>query len=555
MKRKVLLIPALLCAFLLSHLFAGTAQAQLNCTQFRNAFSVTQDPSDVGHILDASKERTSGSTFVLNKQRLTMLESHLGYYRLYIRPAGSSSETYMAQGNRDGVASIREEETLQLWAGSWEAELEEVDTSVQPAKQTSCKTTFVVRSNPDMAQPNRPDNAPSAVSCTPSVSPSRIEPNSSAPQTVSFVLDTSKQPAGTSPTLCQGDDAVAGCWQIRWCNLTGAFNACDNDKNHAVANQRIEGNKIVGHPEPADTSRRFWLEMGTGNSSGYILSGDKARFRNIDACGVRNGGVEITVASDRSPYCDGAFSISTESGGRYDSSQKLNVSFDGLRSFGFFRGSYRLGYSKADGSDYVAMGEVGTSGGSLGGWNGSIGPLQPGNWRVMVVDNNALGSEIYCASNFNVCDAKDRACNSKGVTDTINNKESAFTGTQRVDAFDYCKQAPAGAQREACIACVGQTDTGGQQKQYTAFGCIGVSGKSLTMDLVRLMLGVVGGIALLSILAAAALLSISRGEVSRVKEAKELITAAVSGTLFIIFSIVILSFIGVNILRIPGLID
>lgn len=135
------------------------------------------------------------------------------------------------------------------------------------------------------------------------------------------------------------------------------------------------------------------------------------------------------------------------------------------------------------------------------------------------------------------------------VTDPVENDNS--TGTY-VEGFDYCKQAPAGPQRTACQACVGST-TENQQKVYTAFGCMGTSGEDLTTDLVRLLLGIVGGIALLSILAAAFLLTTSQGEVSKVKSAKELITASVSGILFIIFSIMILNFIGVKILRIPGL--
>lgn len=122
-----------------------------------------------------------------------------------------------------------------------------------------------------------------------------------------------------------------------------------------------------------------------------------------------------------------------------------------------------------------------------------------------------------------------------------------------VQNFSYCAQAPAGPQRDACIACVGETDTEGQDKIYTAFGCMRVSGAGLTEDLVRLLLGIVGGIALLSILAAAFLLTTSQGEVSKVKQAKELITASVSGILFIIFSIMALNFIGVTVLRIPGL--
>jgi hypothetical protein len=91
------------------------------------------------------------------------------------------------------------------------------------------------------------------------------------------------------------------------------------------------------------------------------------------------------------------------------------------------------------------------------------------------------------------------------------------------------------------------------QKIYTAVGCMSVSGEELAGDLIRFLLGVAGGVSLLSMLGAAFILSTSRGESAKVKSAKELITASVTGLLFLIFSVIILQFIGVTILKIPGL--
>jgi len=66
------------------------------------------------------------------------------------------------------------------------------------------------------------------------------------------------------------------------------------------------------------------------------------------------------------------------------------------------------------------------------------------------------------------------------------------------------------------------------------------------------MLGLSGGVVLLSILAGAFMLITSAGEPKQVQEAQEMITAAIIGLLFIIFSILILQFVGVSILHIPG---
>ena len=116
--------------------------------------------------------------------------------------------------------------------------------------------------------------------------------------------------------------------------------------------------------------------------------------------------------------------------------------------------------------------------------------------------------------------------------------------------FDYCTQIPAD-QRSACNECVGRGGEG--EYIFTAVGCVQVSGSNLASDLIRLLLGISGGVALVSFLAAAFKFTISRGDSSQIKSAKEMITASITGLFFLIFSVIILEFIGVEILRIPGL--
>jgi hypothetical protein len=65
-------------------------------------------------------------------------------------------------------------------------------------------------------------------------------------------------------------------------------------------------------------------------------------------------------------------------------------------------------------------------------------------------------------------------------------------------------------------------------------------------------LGIAGGVALLTILSAAFLFSISQGDPKRTGQAKEMMTAAVIGLLFVIFSVTILQFLGVTVLHLPG---
>ncbi len=68
-----------------------------------------------------------------------------------------------------------------------------------------------------------------------------------------------------------------------------------------------------------------------------------------------------------------------------------------------------------------------------------------------------------------------------------------------------------------------------------------------------LIMGIAGVIALFIIIITGYRLITSQGDPEKVKAAREQLTAAVVGLAFIIFSIAILSFIGVNLLHLPGL--
>lgn len=71
-------------------------------------------------------------------------------------------------------------------------------------------------------------------------------------------------------------------------------------------------------------------------------------------------------------------------------------------------------------------------------------------------------------------------------------------------------------------------------------------------QLLNLALGVAGGIAFLLMLFGAFQIMTSSGNPEKMKSGSELITSALAGLLFIIFSIFLLKLIGVDILQIPG---
>lgn len=96
-----------------------------------------------------------------------------------------------------------------------------------------------------------------------------------------------------------------------------------------------------------------------------------------------------------------------------------------------------------------------------------------------------------------------------------------------------------------CLDCVEQNGV------WTAVGCVPTDPVGLIQTLIKIGLLIGGGIALLIILAGAFTLTVSQGDPKKTSEAKEMITSAIIGLIFIIFSVAILQFIGVQILKIP----
>jgi type IV secretion system pilin len=87
---------------------------------------------------------------------------------------------------------------------------------------------------------------------------------------------------------------------------------------------------------------------------------------------------------------------------------------------------------------------------------------------------------------------------------------------------------------------------------WTSLGCVNTQGRSIVEMIMSIGLSTGGGISLIMILISGFQLSISQGDPKKIEDAKSRLTAAIIGLLFIVFSIVILQFVGVKILRIPG---
>lgn len=87
---------------------------------------------------------------------------------------------------------------------------------------------------------------------------------------------------------------------------------------------------------------------------------------------------------------------------------------------------------------------------------------------------------------------------------------------------------------------------------WTAFGCIKTDPSSFIGDVLRIGIGIGGGVAFLLILFGGFQILTSAGNPEQLTAGRELVTSAITGLLLIIFSIFLLRLIGYNIFGIPG---
>jgi len=163
----------------------------------------------------------------------------------------------------------------------------------------------------------------------------------------------------------------------------------------------------------------------------------------------------------------------------------------------------------------------------------------------------------FCQSTGNQCPVCDQGYEYSGKNQTC------------INASDPTKQKPVGEPvscrvDQGCmpgVRCVeGKTLDQSQPLSLcqngtscqTALGNLPTSLSGLLTRVFSIALSIAGVVALGLIIASGYRLMISQGNPEQVKGAREQLTAAIIGLLFIIFSLVILQIIGVNILKIPG---
>lgn len=116
-----------------------------------------------------------------------------------------------------------------------------------------------------------------------------------------------------------------------------------------------------------------------------------------------------------------------------------------------------------------------------------------------------------------------------------------------IKVINLCNSIQDSGEKDKCSSCL----VGGNI--WSSIGCIQSDMRLFIQDtLLRMGVGIAGGISLLCIMFAAFQMQTSGGNAEKLKKAQELLTNCITGLMVIIFSMLILKIIGVDILRIPG---
>lgn len=345
-------------------------------------------------------------------------------------------------------------------------------------------------------------------------------------------FDLSRQPLPL--VSCTNNPSQQTCFEIRGCNTgrNGRF-GCLANSTFAVDGQTIDGTTIKT-TTPRTWDLTFWLETWSPGQSQTRVCGNrewKLAVSNTAACSTGSFGVVGISGSEEIA--------------NYTNRNDLRLKFNGNRTSGFGPGGIFSLLVTQENRTVLNLGAV-VSGIGMDGKltylnslqsNIDLGKLGIGDYRVVVTDSNLFNYE-YCATRFRVSEDGD----------------NAVPPENELSKFNICQQIPENI-RDDGTPSTGRTNCENCRTQngiWTAIGCIQTDAKSIVTQVVQIGLGLAGGIALLMIIAAGFLLSTSQNDPKKVTDAKELVTSAIIGLLFIVFSVTILQFIGVTILRIPG---
>ncbi|MFH2019067.1 MAG: pilin [bacterium] len=173
-------------------------------------------------------------------------------------------------------------------------------------------------------------------------------------------------------------------------------------------------------------------------------------------------------------------------------------------------------------------------------------PLPPHDLpQLCVKDNVTIPKNKFLCSN-GVCDTSqcDQGYEGKCTTGFQNK----CTGPTTATACTKISGGVGGTGPNPVQNCTNNGDAGIE----TALGCIPYEYESFVPSLLGFLVGIIGAIALVVMLVGTVTIMTASGNPEAVKKGKELFTAAITGLLFIVFSVALLRIVAGDIIKLPG---
>lgn len=294
----------------------------------------------------------------------------------------------------------------------------------------------------------------------------------------------------------------------------------------------------------------YWITVNSGKNNG-----------NTDCQASPNDGVcynpLVFTVQPANPQCDSSvFSFTSKSGSGAPKEQDVQITVDLTKTHGFYPGSsYSKSFLVTDQSNAVVKRQdslsVNSSYQLMSGSNTSftidLSQQTSGTYNALFrYSATGFSDKDYCSTQFTISPNGSGQNPSQATFSLCSQTQDA-----PINPGGDCGGAVAGGTRDydKCCDCFQNNKNG----VWTALGCIHTDQpQSIIQDLLKVGLGIAGGVILLSILMGAFLLTTSAGDTKKVEEAQQMISGAIIGFLFIIFSVILLQFIGVSILHLPG---
>lgn len=182
---------------------------------------------------------------------------------------------------------------------------------------------------------------------------------------------------------------------------------------------------------------------------------------------------------------------------------------------------------------------------------GELGQFNGGNYLIDVklpvnaVNPNYNNEVIECTQAFNI-DAGGGNLGCSTDNDCVNNPNGPYCMPDTSGGLS-CQASPNGLAANPCV------DNGNNSFAcQTAIGAISTDAGGFAKGLLQLFFALAGLILLFVLIANGYKFMTSQGDEEKVKEAREAIMAAIAGLVLVAFSIVILQFITVDVLHLPG---